>query len=61
MLEGYPLTTCQPVSRLQTPPIGGDSRGAMREGSGQGAAPAPVKGLRKALRLEVPKAKPEGL
>lgn len=29
--------------------------------TGKGAAPAPVKGLRKALRLEVPKAKPEGL
>ena len=29
--------------------------------AGKGAAPAPVKGLRKALRLEVPKAKPEGL
>jgi hypothetical protein len=29
--------------------------------AGKGAVPAPVKGLRKALRLEAPKAKPEGL
>ena len=29
--------------------------------TGKGAVPKPVKGLRKALRLEAPKAKPEGL